>query len=205
MPQETKKQNAQEIILDAAERQLSHYGFNKMTMGDLAEEAGIGVGTIYLHFAGKADVAIAVIERSNQRVVELLEAEAQAPTSPEVRLRSLLLKRILLRFEIVRHRSHQMEEVRAMIRKRNAVLPAYLRWFEAETQILAGVLREGRTQGLFDFEDAVLTAQTLLWSMDSLMPRNLKPYDFASPDKVHSKTVRLADFALRSLRPLDKH
>ena len=205
MLQETTKQGARGIILDAAERQLAHYGFTKMTMSDLAEEAGVGVGTIYLHFTGKAEVAIAVVERSNQRVVEQLEAEALNTSAVEDRLKTMLQKRILLRFEIVRRRSHQMDEVRALIRQQKVVRPTYLRWFEVETKIIARLLQEGKSLGVFDFDDAVSTAQTILWSMDSLMPRNLKPHDFESPDEVRNKAERLAAFALRSLRPLDKH
>ena len=205
MPQESTKQDARGMILDAAERQLAHYGFTKMTMSDLAEEAGIGVGTIYLHFAGKAEVAIAVVERSNQRVVEQLEAESRKTNAVDARLKSILQNRILLRYEIVRHRSHQMDEVRALIRQQKVIRPAFMRWFEVETHIIAEVLLEGKRQGVFDFEDAAITAQTILWSMDVLMPRNLRPHDFESPDEVRTKTERLADFALRSLRPLDKH
>lgn len=192
------------MILDAAEHQLSHYGFTKMTMSDLAEEAGVGVGTIYLHFTGKAEVATAVVERTNQRVVEQLEAEARSSSPVETRLSTILQKRILLRFEIVRRRSHQMDEIRALIHQQKAIRPAFLRWFEIETHLVAEVLEEGKRLGTFDFEDAVSTAQTILWSMDTLMPRNLRPRDFESPDEVRNKTERLADFALRSLRPLDR-
>lgn len=205
MPQESTKQDARGMILDAAERQLAHYGFTKMTMSDLAEEAGVGVGSIYLHFAGKAEVAIAVVERSNQRVVEQLEAESRKTNAVDARLKSILQMRILLRYEIVRHRSHQMDEVRALIRQQKVIRPAFMRWFEVETHIIAEVLLEGKRLGVFDFEDAAITAQTILWSMDVLMPRNLRPHDFESPDEVRTKTERLADFALRSLRPLDKH
>ena len=92
MAKETTKQEIFEAILDAAERLLAHYGYGKMTMSDLAEEAGIGVGTIYLHFSGKAEVAFAVFERSNRRVVEQLEAEARAASPLPIRLRAMLEK-----------------------------------------------------------------------------------------------------------------
>ena len=208
MAKETTKQEIFEAILDAAERLLAHYGYGKMTMSDLAEEAGIGVGTIYLHFSGKAEVALAVIERGNRRVVEHLAAEAQTLSSPIVRLRALLEMRILLRYEIVRHRSHQLEEIRAMLRQQREMKketkPGHARWFEAETQIYAAVLREGQHLGMFDFADAVSTAETLLWAMDALMPRNLRPHDFEAPEAFREKTRRITEFVLRGLRPLDK-
>jgi len=45
--------DVRDAILDAAERLLARYGYRKMTMDDLASEAGIGKGTTYLHFPSK--------------------------------------------------------------------------------------------------------------------------------------------------------
>src|SRR5437763_1237801 len=42
-------------ILDAADRLLARYGYQKMTVDDLAREAGIGKGTVYLSFPGKSE------------------------------------------------------------------------------------------------------------------------------------------------------
>ena len=205
MPLETTKQDTRGAILDAGERLLAHYGYSKMSMNELAEEAGVGVGTIYLHFTGKAEVALAVIERSNQSVVDQLQAESQTSEPPPIRLKSMLEKRILLRYEIIRHRSHQLEEIRAILQQRKDIRPGHARWFEAETRIFTPVLLEGQKLGLFDFEEAVSAAETLLWSMDSLMPRNLKPHDFEAPERFRAKTQRLAEFVMRALRPLDRN
>ena len=80
--------------------------------------------------------------------------------------------------------------------RRKEIKPGHLRWFEAETKIFAEILQEGRELGMFDFEEAVLpAAETLLWSMDALMPRHLKPRDFEAPEAFHDKTRRLAAFA----------
>ena len=96
---EAIKQEIRETILDAAERLLTRYGYSKMTMSDLAEEAGIGVGTTYLHFPGKAEVALAVVMRANLRVVEEQRRSAALPGRVEARLRDVLTQRVLIRFE----------------------------------------------------------------------------------------------------------
>ena len=59
-----------DLILDAADRLLARYGF-KMTMEDLAQEVGIGKGTVYLHFSSKEEVALSRVDR----VVEHLKTE----------------------------------------------------------------------------------------------------------------------------------
>jgi AcrR family transcriptional regulator len=65
-----------EVILDAVDRLLGRYGYQKMTMDDLAREAGISKRTIYLHFPGKEAVALASIDRVVDRLLDQLQAIA---------------------------------------------------------------------------------------------------------------------------------
>src|SRR6185369_8650425 len=65
-----------DLILDAAERLLARFGYRKMTMEDLAREAGIGKGTIYLSFPSKEEVALCSIDRVVQRVQQQLQTLA---------------------------------------------------------------------------------------------------------------------------------
>src|SRR5262249_16762278 len=58
-----------DAILDAAERLLARYGFKKTTIDDLAREAGIGKGTVYLHFPSKEEVALCTIDRIVERLL----------------------------------------------------------------------------------------------------------------------------------------
>ena len=61
-----------DVILDAAERLLARYGYQKMTMDDLAREAGIGKGTTYLHFPSKQEVVLCSIDRIVDRLLKQL-------------------------------------------------------------------------------------------------------------------------------------
>lgn len=63
MSQEEREQ----LILDVAERLILHYGFDKTTMSDIAKEAGISKGAIYLHYDGKDALFEAVITRDINR------------------------------------------------------------------------------------------------------------------------------------------
>src|SRR4029079_9279854 len=57
-----------EQILSAADRLLRHYGPNKTTVADVAREAGIGVGSVYLEFPSK-DALIEELSRARHRAV----------------------------------------------------------------------------------------------------------------------------------------
>src|SRR5215813_5181914 len=91
--------DTRELILDAAERLLAHYGYKKMTMDDVAREAGIGKGTTYLHFPCKQEVALCTIDRIVDQLLDRLRALAALDQPPSERLRQMLLTRVLMRFD----------------------------------------------------------------------------------------------------------
>ena len=56
------RRDLRDITLDAVDTLLARYGYQKMTMDDIAREAGISKRTIYLHFVSKEEVALSSIE-----------------------------------------------------------------------------------------------------------------------------------------------
>lgn len=197
-----RQTEVRDVILDAAERLLVHYGYQKMTMQDLAREAGIGVGTTYLHFQGKADVALGVINRANGRVLEQLRAISAQPLPADERVRQMIIARVLLRYEGARQVKHGLEEIAAIIGPllREAKLP----WMSAETQLFEAVLSEGRRRGELTWEaemDVSAVAATLLTATCGLMPGRLSPADFSDPDAFRARTEWLAGMLARALSP----
>jgi len=57
-------------ILDAAGRLISHYGYDKTTVSDIAREAGVSKGAIYLHWKSKEDLFTDLLNREMDRYVE---------------------------------------------------------------------------------------------------------------------------------------
>jgi AcrR family transcriptional regulator len=57
----------EERLLDAAATLLVRYGYRKTTIDDVAREAGVGKGTIYLHWKDKNALFRAAIWREQQR------------------------------------------------------------------------------------------------------------------------------------------
>lgn len=60
-------------ILAAAARLFSHYGLKKTTMADIAEEAGIGTGSVYLEFPSKESIVCGLATREHQLMLSQLE------------------------------------------------------------------------------------------------------------------------------------
>src|SRR5687767_14663814 len=84
-----------DAILDAAERLMADYGYHRITMEEVAREAGIGRTTIYLHFKTKEEVSLAVLDRIHERLLARLRevAEASEATASEC-VRGMLRARL---------------------------------------------------------------------------------------------------------------
>src|SRR6476620_12063950 len=51
------------LILDAAQEVLTERGYNDASMDEIATRAGIAKGTLYLHFASKEDLLVALFQQ----------------------------------------------------------------------------------------------------------------------------------------------
>lgn len=72
-------------ILDAAEALLVRYGYRRVTVDDVAREAGVGKGTVYLYWPSKLELCGSVLTRQSAQM--LAEQLARTRADPaEVQL-----------------------------------------------------------------------------------------------------------------------
>lgn len=76
-------------ILTAAERIFARHGFFAAKVSDVAKEAGVADGTIYLYFKSKDELLISLFERRMQQLNESLKA-AIAGKPPADQLRAFI-------------------------------------------------------------------------------------------------------------------
>ncbi|MGD9985198.1 TetR/AcrR family transcriptional regulator [Pseudonocardia sp.] len=72
-----------ERVLDAAADLLVRWGYQRVTVEDVARHAGIGKGTVYLHFRTKDALFLTVLLRSHHHVVSRM-ADRMAADPAEV-------------------------------------------------------------------------------------------------------------------------
>jgi AcrR family transcriptional regulator len=73
------KQERHHAILDAAERLLMRSPDRVANMADVADEAGLAKGTVYLYFPGKEELLLAVHERNIDGFFRALIARLERP------------------------------------------------------------------------------------------------------------------------------
>ncbi len=80
-PESDERKLREERILDTATTLLVRWGYRKTTIDDVAHEAGVGKGTIYLHWKDKNELFRAAIWREQQRYSE--EVQRRIAADPE--------------------------------------------------------------------------------------------------------------------------
>jgi AcrR family transcriptional regulator len=191
------REEVREAILDATDHLLARYGYRKMTVDDIAQEAGIGKGTIYLHFASKEEVTLSHVDRIIERLKERLWAIARTDADVAIRLRLMLVARVLFRFDSVQHYTQSLNDLLAALRPK--LLARRARYFEDEARVFAEVLDEGGRAGVFNVEDALTTAFALLNATNSLLPYSLSTTELGERDEIKEKTEQIADLLLSGL------
>lgn len=68
----SKREVRADRILDAAAELIERWGYNKTTIDDIAHQAGVAKGTIYLHWKTRDDLFWALLRREDVRLAEAI-------------------------------------------------------------------------------------------------------------------------------------
>jgi AcrR family transcriptional regulator len=191
------KSAVRDAILDATDRLLARFGYRKMTVEDIAAEAGIGKGSVYLHFSSKEEVVLSHIDRIVDRLRERLKEIAHSDATAAERLRLMLLTRVLFRFDSIQHYTQSLNDLLAVLRP--SLLARRAQYFEAEAQIFAEVLTSGRESGEFSFDDERATAHALLEATNGLLPYSLSTTELGAREEVEQRATDVANLMLYGL------
>jgi len=161
------KNDKREAILQAAWKLIRHYGYNKTTIEDIAQEAGVGKGTAYLYFKSKSEIMLSITELTNDRITADLERIAGGPGSPEERVRACVLHRIVRLFDIVQKSPHGAEVISSMLPE---IVERLDRYVACYGELFGKLLREGAEAGDLDIPDPRATGRLLADLFEFLTP-----------------------------------
>ncbi len=81
-------------ILDAARKVFAEKGFSETTMDQVAEQAGIAKGTLYLYFRSKRDIYMAALAQGIRSLNEDSRLKVEAATGVREKLRAFIATRV---------------------------------------------------------------------------------------------------------------
>ena len=183
--------NKRQRILDAARKRFRYYGVRKTTMQEIARDAGVAVGTLYLYFKDKDDLLVAGTEEYVARHRRHAEAILASDVSAADKLRRYVLDRFrasqatraggyrpaaeLLR-EVLRVRpERRLEEGRMM------------------AEYFVRILRLGMETGELHSDDPERDARVFLLSLAFLFPSAL---DEGAPTPTEEDALLVVDWFL---------
>jgi AcrR family transcriptional regulator len=86
-----KKPQVREAILAAAFRLFARRGYAATMVAEIAREAGMSPGNVYIYFRSKLEILYAIYDPWLRARIELLERQLATVQSPRARLRRLLI------------------------------------------------------------------------------------------------------------------
>lgn len=188
-------------ILDASDRLLARFGYRKMTVDDIAAEAGIGKGSVYLHFRSKEEVALSCLDRMIEALIVRLDALAAEDRPAPERLRDMLFARVLHRFDYARRHRHSIDEKLAAMR--SGLLARRAEHFRREAAVFARVLDSGGGRGEIRALDAADTAHSLILATNALLPYSLSVRELGLRADLARRAEALIDLVIAGLaKPL---
>ncbi len=155
-------------ILDVAERLVQSQGYNGFSYADIAVELGVTKASLHYHFASKAELGEALIERYSVRFSEALEGIDSTTPGPGAKLDAYTA----LYADVLRG---DRMCLCGMLAAEYQTLPppmrgAVIRFFDHNLAWLASVLEDGRAQGTLSFGGSPAdAAQTVLGALQGAM------------------------------------
>ena len=153
-------------IIDAAVRVFARNGFYNSRVSDIAREAGIASGTIYLYFKTKDEILVTLFREKMAAFVAALRTEIAHERDPEAKIRRL----VRLHFEVLEASPDMAEVVQVELRQGQKFFRgASAHEISAYFDLIGSILHEGVAGGVFRRDLPVKIATKMLFgAMDQV-------------------------------------
>lgn len=155
-----------ERILKAATKVFADNGFYATRVSEIAKEAGVADGTIYLYFENKDAVLISIFEDRITALLEVLRKKVDEAEGFEAKLRSI----IELQLGLLEDERDLAEVITVNLRQSSRLLKQYATpLFTEYLELIAGVISDGQDHG--DVRDDIsprIAARGLFGALDGI-------------------------------------
>ena len=141
-----KEENKHQKILQAAIKVFSEKGFYNSRVSEIAKEADVADGTIYLYFKNKDDILISLFEEEFGKFVRNMQAELGKEKDPLQKIRRFAI----IHLSLVTKHPHLGEVMGVEVRQSTKFMKEYVNQpFIEYLNIVRAVVIEGQERGIF--------------------------------------------------------
>ena len=160
-----KVNKRKDTILEAARQVFARYGYDKTTLDDIGQAAGLNKASLYYYYKNKEDIFNAVVLQEAEETIPKLQAEAASQKGIEKQISFYLIHRLRYYRQVLNLNQVSIDSLRT-------VEPLFHRLYaqvlEAEQGYLNSLLQEGIVQKTLKAHDTARLAGSLLRLADAL-------------------------------------
>lgn len=153
-------------IIQAATHVFASKGFYNSKVADVAREADVADGTIYLYFKNKDDLLISIFEHSMDSFISTVGRTLVGLSDPVEKLRRF----IHLHLELVHNNQDVAQVLQIELRQSSKFMKEYAATkFKDYLDIISKILEEGQSRGLFNKSiNPLIIKRTIFGAVDEM-------------------------------------
>jgi TetR/AcrR family fatty acid metabolism transcriptional regulator len=132
-------------IIAAATKIFSQKGFFKAKVSEIAKEAGIADGTVYIYFKHKDDILISLFEEKMQEVLDNMKEQIDQETDPLKKIERFAL----VHLQLIEDHKDIAEIIQVELRQSSMFMKNYrnTKFFDY-LNIISTIIQEGKEKGV---------------------------------------------------------
>ncbi|OCC15009.1 Fatty acid degradation regulator YsiA, TetR family [Dissulfuribacter thermophilus] len=135
-----------EKIVQAAIRVFAQNGFYNSKIAEIAKEANVADGTIYLYFNNKYDILITIFEEEIGKIIAKVKQEMARIEDP----REKLFRFAQIHLSLVEENRDLAEVIQVELRQSSKFMKEYRnKKFAEYLNIISQIVKQGQAQGIF--------------------------------------------------------
>lgn len=141
-----KSEDKYQRIISAALKVFARKGFFNSKVSEIAQEAKVADGTIYLYFKNKDDILISVFETEMKKMINNMRKELNKYDDPIEKIRMFAFKHL----NMITEHQEWAEVAQVELRQSSKFMREYVKDHYADyLNIFAYIIREGQEKGVF--------------------------------------------------------
>jgi TetR/AcrR family fatty acid metabolism transcriptional regulator len=133
-------------IINAATKIFAKKGFFQAKVSEIAKEAKVADGTIYLYFENKDSILISLFEEQMKRVLDNMREEISKETGSVKKIERFALNHL----KLIEQNKDVAEIIQVELRQSSKFMKEYKNEKFAEyLNLIADIIQEGQTEGIF--------------------------------------------------------